>query len=180
MIDFKHRIIIDHDEWKSLTKEELEKEGSIEGFFQICVNSKTYGYYHDKVLQNGEEGFDLISTWYENLLKGVHLLYDKTHIAIKDIETEKMWISLAREANSIRVQVVESSYSAVDAITLDEVSHSSTCVWEESEDFCIFVDQLLRRAREFLHELTLINTSFRLTNSFQTIERLIGAIETME
>ncbi|WP_338709020.1 hypothetical protein [Paenibacillus amylolyticus] len=63
MFEINYRIIIDESYWKTMNLEQIEKEGGIEGFFQLNLHSADYGYNHNRELGEGEEGFEIISTW---------------------------------------------------------------------------------------------------------------------
>ncbi len=66
-------------------------EATVEGFFQLNFNSRTYGYYHGNVLEEGEIGAELITFWFHLLLLSVIELNNSDYVALNDPESNT-WI----------------------------------------------------------------------------------------
>lgn len=178
MFDIKYRIIIDVDRWKSSDFEHIEKEGGVEGFFQIIFNTIEYGYFHDRELAPDEQGFDIISTWFDNLLEVCILLESSGYVALKDIETYNTWIEFIHKENQISVSLMKSDSFTSDYIILQPLITSTYPEWKDlliSKDEFTYV--VVQRTKDFINELTRINKHFLSSQRIVSLLNLISRIK---
>lgn len=158
MFIINYRIIVDEDYWAKMNLEQIEKEGGIEGFFQLTVDSGSYGYYHNRKLEEGEEGFDIVSTWLSNLLEVCLLIDDTKYVAIKDTESYNTWIEFASLENELLVSVIQSDNFVSEYII---TKPKETRRYPEWRDIAVkreeFIEEVMKKTEDFIDELVKIN-----------------------
>ncbi|MFS0837425.1 hypothetical protein [Paenibacillus sp. 1P03SA] len=178
MFEINYRMITDVDYWGGLSLEQIDKEGEIEGFFQLVLNNNEYGYYHNRDLGQGEEGFDLLSIWFHNLMKVCLYLDTSKYIALKDIETFDTWIEFIPKGDYISVSIMNSNSSPSEFIILEPFSNASYPEWKDisipKEEFKSIV---IQRANDFIEELLEINKLFLKSQSTESLLALLSKIK---
>lgn len=174
MFEIKYRIIIDESYWKTMNLEQIEKEGGIEGFFQINLHSVDYGYYHNRELGEGEEGFDIISTWLSNLLE-VCLLIDGTkYVAIKDTESYNTWLEFISVDNDLLVSVVQSDRFIGEYVITKPIENR---VYPEWRDIKVnkekFIEEVVNKTKNFITYLSQINPLLSMSQRIVQLQSLL-------
>jgi hypothetical protein len=173
MVQIRFRIIPCNVIWSEMMSlDELNNEGSVEGFFSINVNGNTFGYYHDNSLREGEQGFDLITTWFEQLTEAFLLLDKFKYVAVSDIDSHNTWIEFVEiNDREISVSILRSEDKTgkgyyvtqpLDNFEYGEWKHSTV---DKSE----FKAELLQQTDNFITSLEKINTIFLQTRRVKTI-----------
>ncbi|EGL15053.1 MULTISPECIES: hypothetical protein [Paenibacillus] len=177
MFEINYRIITEIDHWRNCNLEQIDKEGGIEGFFQLVFNNEEYGYYHNRDLAEGEEGFDLISTWFDNLMEVCLHLEASKYVALKDIETYNTWIEFIPKEDQISVSLMKSDPSISEFIILKPLSCTSYPEWKDilipKEEFKSIV---IQRTKEFIDELLEINKLFIQSQEVSSLLDLLSKI----
>ena len=179
MFEIKYRIIIDESYWRILNLGQIEKEGGIEGFFQLNLPSVDYdyGYYHDMELAEGEEGFDIISTWLSNLLE-VCLLIDETkYVAIKDTESYNTWIEFISADNDLLLSVIQSDSLISEYVITKPLENR---VYPEWRDIIVkreeFIEEVINNTKKFISDLTQINPLLCMSRTIVELQSMIEKI----
>lgn len=158
MFEIKYRVIIDESYWKKMNLEQIEQEEGIEGFFQLNMHSVEYGYYHNRELAVGEEGFDIISTWLSNLLEVCLLINNTKYVAIKDTESYNTWLEFISADNDLLVSVVQSDSFISEYVTTKPIENR---VYPEWRDIKVkrgkFIDEVVNKTNNFITDLSQIN-----------------------
>lgn len=157
MFEIKYRIIVDELYWKKMNLEQMEKEGGIEGFFQLNLHSVNYGYYHDRELAEGEEGFDIISTWLSNLLEVCLLIDDTKYVAIKDAESYNTWLEFISAADDLLVSQIQSNSFISEYVITKPLENR---VYPEWRDIKVkkeeFIEEVVNKSKKFITDLSQI------------------------
>lgn len=178
MIEIKYRIIIDETYWRALTVEQIDCEGGIEGFFQLNLQSESYGYCHQEPLRDGEEGFDLISTWLDQLLEVCLLSHETKYVAIKDIESYNTWLQFVVDGEEWKVSVIQ-----VDGLMAESVLTSPVAgvIYPEWRDVAIkqnqFTAEVVRATNRFIVELAGINPLFSRSERVLSLQAMLDKLK---
>ncbi|MFS0837396.1 hypothetical protein [Paenibacillus sp. 1P03SA] len=177
MFEIKYRIIIDESYWKTMNLEQIEKEGGIESFFQLNLHSVEYGYYHDRELAEGEEGFDIISTWLSNLLEVCLLIDDMKYVAIKDTESYNTWLEFISADNDLLVSVIQSDSFISEYVITKPLSNR---VYPEWRDIKVkreeFIEEVINNTKKFISDLAQINPFIILSQRIVQLESMLDKV----
>lgn len=163
MFKLNFRIITDFEELSKWSAEEFNREGDLEGFFEINIQGNTYGYYHSRPLGEDEAGFDLLTGWFQRLLKVIALLDGSNdYVAVSDIESYNSWIEFVKIGENLCVSVIE--YEKKDGLSdvitskFDKVVYPS---WKEvSISINEFRRELIQKSELYIKEVISINKDF--------------------
>jgi hypothetical protein len=177
LFEIKYRIIIDENYWKAMNLEQIEKEGGIEGFFQINLHSVDYGYYHNREIAEGEEGFDIISTWLSNLLEVCLLINDTKYVAIKDTESYNTWLEFISADNDLLVSVVQSDSLISDYVITKPLENR---VYPEWRDIKVnrekFIEEVVNKTKNFITDLSQINPLLSMSQRIVQLQSLLDKV----
>ncbi|MEB3104112.1 hypothetical protein [Ferviditalea candida] len=162
MLSIKYRIT-DTSNWGEMDINQIDSEGGIEGFFSVEVNGFKYGYYHDRELMPNEEGLDLVSTWFENLLRSMAILKNEAYVLVRDIETKGTWLELKllpQELLSLSIVKTDTNktFEPVTTIHFENINYGEfkNQIVTQRE----FKMELLKQTKNFIHSLESINPKF--------------------
>jgi hypothetical protein len=100
MFKINYRITDSQEKLKNFSHQEIESGEPIEGYFELEINDKKYGYCNKGILQPGEEGMDLLTTWFESLLELlIEFKNGNNYVAINDTESYNTWLEFKRLDN---------------------------------------------------------------------------------
>jgi hypothetical protein len=174
LFEIKYRIIIDESYWKTMNLEQIEKEGGIEGFFQINLHSVDYGYYHNRELAEGEEGFDIISTWLSNLLEVCLLIDDTKYVAIKDTESYNTWLEFISAENDLLVSVIQSDSFISEYVITKPLENR---VYPEWRDIKVkrekFIEEVVNKTKNFITDLSQINPLLSMSQRIVQLQSML-------
>jgi len=179
MFEIKFRITQDVKELKSWSAEQFDLEGDLEGFFALNFNGNWYGYYHENELKEGEEGFDLITRWFEDLLKGYLKLEESDYVIISDIESYNTWLEFIRSDKGLKVSVMQnenkSGYDSVVTTIFENRTYSGL------KDITIaiaeFKTELIGKAKSYIKKVGEINPKFLTSKRISNLAVLIKKVE---
>lgn len=149
MFEIKYKI------FTSFIEEDDDFNGEY-GYFQFCIDDKFYGDYREDI------ELDILSMniydWFENLIKAVKLLKNKSVVYISDIETTEVWIKMFRDEDNICLSEIyaekpEGSSSVETDINLTEKNK----VWEKTVVTNNFQKELISKGKQYLEELKKLN-----------------------
>ncbi len=179
MFQIKYRIIEDMKALKQWDASTFDKESDLEGFFQLQFDDKHYGYFHDRELRDGEVGFDLITHWFEMLIKVYLALETSKYVALSDIESFNTWLEFKRTNNqTLEVSIIECDKSnIVEAIVtrcFEEYTYSD---WKNMsillEDF---KEEILNKSNLYIDEIRNINSKLLESKRILNLQSLIDKI----
>lgn len=177
MFEIKYRIIIDESCWKKMNLDTIEKEGGIEGFFQLNLHSVNYGYYHDRELAEGEQGFDIISTWLSNLLEVCLLIDDTKYVAIKDTESYNTWLEFISADNDLLVSVIQSDSFISEYVITKPLENR---VYPEWKDIMVkkeeFIEEVINNVKKFISELAQINSFISMSQRIAQLQSMLDKV----
>lgn len=109
MFKINFRITYDQNDLIDLTDEDID-EGLIEGYFEITINEKKYGYYSEDIQVLSVLSIWLIM-WFESLIE-LLITFEKGHnyFAINDIEFHNTWLEFKRiDCNHVEISELEAA-----------------------------------------------------------------------
>ena len=157
MFEILYRIV---EEWKTLDEFNFEKD-DITGLFEINVNGYKHGYYHNRLLMEGELLYEteLLSRWFIDLVKACHALCNSDYAAISDIESYICWIEFIRIQDMVQISVIRAEKE--DGSTSLRLAPFETFEYGEWYHQLVklsdFRAELLKKASSYLNELYKIN-----------------------
>lgn len=182
MFEIKFRIIEDEallKEWDAIT---FDLEGDLEGFFALKINNKSYGYYHDNVLKDGEVGFELITQWFENLINVSIMLKNSNYVALSDIESYNTWIEFKLiNKDNLLISIIENDkkdgFNAIVTTKFKEYSYSE---WRNASiTLEEFEEEVISKTESYINCIININPklieSKRIINLRLLIEKINNA-----
>lgn len=177
MVEIKYRIIEDLDELKALDRNSFDRWGEIEGFFMIRFNDKTYcnTTYHENELRPGEEGFDLITIWFDHLLQAVKLLEQHDYVAVKDIETPEVFIEFKRLNNTAQIYtgvIFAPSKNVLgirNAVVINQLPYYKYEFVNEKITYGELKEEVLKKYKQYIQELEKINPELILAGRIQRL-----------
>jgi len=177
LFEIKYRIIVDESHWKKMNLEQIEKEGGIEGFFQLNLHSVDYGYCHDRELAEGEEGFDIISTWLSNLLEVCLLIDDTKYVAIKDTESYNTWLEFISADNDLLVSVIQSDSFISEYVITKPLENR---VYPEWRDITVkreeFIEEVIINTKKFISDLAQINPFISMSQRLVQLQSMLEKV----
>jgi hypothetical protein len=177
LFEIKYRIIIDESYWEKMNLEQIEQEGGIEGFFQLNLHSVDYGYYHDRELAEGEEGFDIISTWLSNLLQVCLLIDDTKYIAIKDTESYNTWLEFIPAENDLLVSVIQSDSFISEYVITKPLENR---VYPEWRDITVkkkeFIEEVSNNTKKFISDLAQISPFISMSQRIVQLQSMLDKV----
>lgn len=161
MFKINYRITDSIVDLNNLTETEIDDGGYIEGYFELIVNDKSYEYCNQGVLEPGEEGMELITTWFEGLLGVLHKLQNgQTYVALSDIETNLVWIEFKRlNDKNIMVGVIEAEKAnGTGQIVTSQIKEAIYSDWSnEVVTYDEMFQEVTNKIKEYLSEVNTIN-----------------------
>jgi len=181
MFKINYRITSDLEELKHLSEQKIREGVSIEGFFELEINDKKYGYYKSGPLQIGEEGLDLITEWFEGLLTVlIALKKSNSYVALSDIDSYNTWLefkSLQDGMVSISVIMAEKESGSGQV----ETEPLKNAIYSDWANEVISYDEMLRevinKANEYCSHLNEINEKLVKGNRFIQLKNLELSLE---
>ncbi|WP_253735690.1 hypothetical protein [Paenibacillus sp. FJAT-26967] len=158
--------------------EQIEKEGTIEGFFLMKFQEEEYGLYHNEELGEVEEGFDIISTWFDNLLEVVIKSEFENYIALKDIESFNTWIEFIFKGRNISVSVVQSNDSISDYLVTLPLKNRLYPEWKgiviKQDDF---KKEVIRKTKNYIADVSSLNTYMMQSQRINKLLKLLDKLK---
>lgn len=128
------------------------------GYFQFCVDDKTYGEYREDI------ELDILSMniydWFSNFVQAFILLKNNNIVYISDVETSEIWIKMITDKENIQISEIyankpDGSHSVETDINLDE----KTKIWEKTVRVQDFQKELVLKGEQYLSELKKLNSA---------------------
>ncbi len=177
MFKINYRIANNSEELKSLSQEELAR-CYIEGYIEIEVNDKKYGYCPKQPLAPEETGLDLLTDWFEELIDVlIKLKQNHKYIALYAIDTFATWIEFKRlHDEHVNISVIEfKAPDGTDLVITEEPKTATPSDWSnEIITFDELRNEILIKVNQYINELCAINKSF---STSQTLMNLKSAAD---
>jgi hypothetical protein len=174
MFKIKYRIVDDFEQLKSINGSQGKEALIIEGFFMLCFDEETEGYFHDNQLQEGEEGFESLITWFELLAGTAEALKGNNYVLLSIVESYNAWLEFKAEGDSLKVRKVlcnQKEGSALRMIPLEnfEIQNSYKVRLSKLE----FFTEIKEATRSFINNLNEINPLIVQRSEIQDLEKRI-------
>ncbi|MCK4259208.1 MAG: hypothetical protein KAX49_09525 [Halanaerobiales bacterium] len=179
MFEIKYRIIENIGMLKEWDASTFDEEGDVEGFFQLNFNGNYYGYYHNRELKNGETGFDLITHWFEMLIKVYLVLKTSKYVVLSDIESFNTWLEFKlRSKKDLEVSIIEyDKKDEVDAIVTSQFDKYTFSDWKNiSISVKDFKEEIFKQSNLYVEELNNINPKLLESKRISNLKSLIYKI----
>ncbi|AUS09946.1 hypothetical protein C1X05_14670 [Laceyella sacchari] len=184
MVEVKYRIIEDIDELKTLDRDSFDRWGEIEGFFMIRFNDKFYcnTTYHENELRPGEEGFDLITIWFDHFLQAVKLLEKHDYVAVRDIETPDVFIEFKKLDKSDYIYAgaifvhSKNTLDIRDAVVTTSLPYQGYEFINEKIAYKDLKEEILKKSFQYIKELEQINQELIFSRRIQRLTAKINQI----
>lgn len=175
MFRIRYRITEDINYLKTLNADDFDNESDIEGFFEMEFEGNIYGYYHDKPLQNGETGFDLLTNWFESLLKTCLNIKITNYIAINDIESFNTWIEFKLVSDILIVSIIKADKEeGIFEIRTEPFSNYNYGEWSNIIiSFEEFKNEVISKSMQYLKEINRINMHLMYSKRIINLNNLV-------
>ena len=102
--------IFDQDYLKSLSAEEFDKEGGVDGYFEIRFGEHSEGEFNDFYIPEELLGGESVDYWMDSLAKALCLFQKRQtdYVAIRVIEYVNRWIEIKKIRNQVFLNVAHS------------------------------------------------------------------------
>lgn len=180
MFAIMYRITENLESFKKIDEIPINEESGIEGFFEMNFNERTYGYFHNNPLKDGEEGFELLTNWFDSLLKVSINLNHTGYALLNDIESYNTWIEFKKtHGSNIFISIIESDKpNGVCEVITEQVNNYKYGEWNNiSINFNEFNDELISKTENFLDELSEINQKLLESNRITNIKKLLMIVK---
>lgn len=156
----------------------FDREGDLEGFFAINFNGHLYGYHHENELQEGEVGFELLTHWFEMLIKVYINLNNSKYVALSDIESYNTWLEFKLEDGELLVSVIENENKAgLGAIITSPFETYTYSDWKNVQvSKAEFKNELVIKANEYINSVGNINQNLLHSKRMQQLILLLDQI----
>jgi hypothetical protein len=179
MFKINYQITDNSEELKSLSQKELDR-CYIEGNIEITVNDKKYGYYKKEPLAPGEEGFDLLTDWFEELIEVlIKLKQNHKYVALYAIDTYATWVEFRRlDDKSLSVGIIKFKAPYGTALVITEAPNTATISdWaNEIITYDELQNEILLKVNQYINELGSINKSFIYGKALTQLKSLADSI----
>ncbi|MNO58777.1 hypothetical protein D3C76_493480 [compost metagenome] len=179
-MEIRFRIIVDLEDIFLWSADKFDEEGDIEGFFELDFSGYSYGYYHSGPLGNDEKGFDLLTNWFERLIKLVLYLNTNDYVAISDIESYNTWIEFVKkDQNTLKVSIIKNSNkSGLSDIVMHRFSQYKYSDWRDvtvlMEDF---KNELIHKTELYIEQIRRLNEHLIESKRIKILDNLLDKIK---
>lgn len=158
----------------------VRDEFPITGHFRIDFNhTNSYGYFHDRPLQDGEMGLESILTWFELLVEATLAISKENFVLLDVIESNNTWIQFVKvSADEIDVSIIKATKQAgggfISTSPLDQYEYGE---WKNIRiNERQFKNELVTKAKQFVGELESINKIFLVTTPIVSLLEKLGRL----
>lgn len=179
-MEIRFRIVVDFEDVSLWSADKFDEEGDIEGFFELDFNGYSYGYYHSRPLGNDEKGFDLLTNWFERLIKLVFYLNKNDYVAISDIESYNTWIEfMKQDQDTLKVSIIENSNkSELSDIVMHRFSQYEYSDWR---DVTVLIEdlknELIHKTEVYIEQIRRLNKHFIESKRIKSLNNLLDKIK---
>ena len=181
MFEIKFRIVDDFKALKAITEEEFDKEyNMILGYIRVCFGEHEEGgiFYHENPLKDGEEGDELINSWFYLMLEVVNLLdkgYD--YAAFLEIETQDRWIEFKKSKDNVIINVAIGMTQDHRVLLTEQQPFSYVNPVDFTIEYNKFRMEVYEKASRFLMELKEINPHLLNTERAHSLKEKLELID---
>jgi hypothetical protein len=132
-----------------------EIDDDVVGFFKMSFDNFEYGYYHDSPLNPDEVGHYLINIWMKLLAEGFLNLELNGYFAIRDIETENIWIEFIQQDEQLNVRIFNKEglndhllLMPIETLTIESCGEANVLKIELKKEIVRNMESLLEIVRE--------------------------------
>lgn len=160
----------------TLNEKSFDMGGDIEGFFEIRINSNTYGHYHANPLGNNEMGWYAISDWFNKLVSVHQKLPETNYIAINDTDTYNIWLEFKLDDGNILLSIVKAEKgNGTNEFTLEPLENFEYEKWSNvSLSPVDFEKELSLKISEYLNEIKKINPKILKNKRIDDLSKFIS------
>jgi hypothetical protein len=181
MFKINFRITDSDAKLKTFSQEEIDTGGPIEGYIEIEVNDKKYGYCNKGILHPDESGMDLLTIWFEGLIQLItELKRGCEYIAISDIESFNAWIEFKRlDQKHISISSVESGkLSGAEHIVVMPLHNIERYDWaNEIVTYNEILHEIRQKALDYIAQISEINLAITHGKCFSALKEKINQLE---
>jgi hypothetical protein len=158
MFEIKYRIVDYLEHLKDMDAKKFDSDSIIEGFILLNFNGNKQGYYHDRELKQGEQGFENLTTWFELLVEVVIRLKYRKYILLDVIESYNTLLEFKKEQDLLFVSEILDENKSGDAI---KETITKSVIYGDFQNAKIsyleFRSKICDAVNHFIEELNLIN-----------------------
>ncbi len=174
MFKINYRITDNEEKLKNFSPQEVAAGEPVEGYFELKVNDKSYGYYNKETLQPGEEGMDLLTTWFESLLELlIEFKKGSQYVAINDIESYNAWLEFKRlDDKQVCISYLRAKkWGGLGQITKVPLNEIDSYEWKnEIVTFNELSHEIKTKVNQYINELCAINKSFATSKTLMNLK----------
>ncbi len=177
MFKVNYRITDTIEELNNLSEQEIEEGGVIEGYFEIVVNNQNYGYFKKGPLEKDERWNELITTWFEQLLKVLMLLKKKSdYVVLDDIDSYNTLLEFKQLKNkNICISIINAKKQyGVDCIQTTPPENIIPSDWANEEvSYDEMHHEIISKATKYIAEVDTINPRLANGATFSRLKELL-------
>lgn len=163
-----------------LTNQEIQEGGHIEGYFEIIINNKKYGYCKEGALGFSEQGSELLTPWFESLLNVLALLNDGyEYVAINNLDSYNEWLEFKKvHANNICISVFEAEKEngCKEVVTLKPKDAHYRDLIDEIVNYTDLQKEIVQSVNLYLCTLETLNPKLITGNRLFLLKKLVDEI----
>ncbi|MFA5306884.1 MAG: hypothetical protein WC365_05530 [Candidatus Babeliales bacterium] len=180
MFKINFRVTDSIEKLQTFSQEEIATGKPIEGYFEIEVNDKKYGYCNMETLHSNESGMDLLTTWFEGLIQLItELKRGCTYIAISDIESINSWIEFKRlDQTHISISSLEAKkWAGVGQIVVTPLHNIEHYDWtNEIVTYDEIFQEIKQKTFDYIAQVNKINPAIAQGKCFLALKEKIDKL----
>ena len=180
MFKINFRITDSAEKLQTFSQEEIESGEPIEGYFEVEVNGKKYGYCNQGILHSNESGMDLLTTWFEGLIQLItELKKGCAYIAISDIESINSWIEFKRlDPKHISISSLEAKkWAGVGQIVVTPLHNIEHYDWtNEIVTYDEIFQEIKQKTLAYIAQINKINPAIAQGRCFLALKEKINKL----
>lgn len=168
--------ITNKEDIEDISAKEFDCDDNVTGFFSINIKDNSYGYYHDRELKPGENGFSLINYWVFSLLEAVHGFKNNSSIAISDIESIDNWVQLTANHDSVTINIVKHDKSGLPHLFNEPFPQEQDSSLLGVVNWNQFKEDVRIVTQQYIGDILSINPGLAESNSIKKLSHLLSFI----
>ena len=181
MFRINYRIITKDKELSNATISDTEDGGFVEGFIELAINSKKYGYCSYNSLHSMIEIGELLTVWFEEFLEILFMLNnDNNYVAMKVIDVPADWIEFRRlDDTTISISILR-SYAINHSALIITAPPLDSCYGDwahEKISLLEMAQEILIKIHYYLWEIEEINPKILEAGRLEKLRILLDSVK---
>lgn len=168
---FLLRYKICDEDLATMTLDDFDEYGNIEGQIELSFNNETFGYYDDDTPFFGDE---LLVTWFKLLNQAKNKIKNgEQYVAVMDIESD-MWIEFLNDEKTMKVNLIKTEIKDFDYLVATNPIGQKKYIWSnvilEKDQF---IKELEYKTKKFIDDIISLNPSLKESKVLKELKNII-------